>query len=300
MNILLFILVACFWGGSFIAIKPLVEIVPSFTAATLRVGVAVVFLSVFLPLIKIPLKVDRKILGRVILTGQFAFAIPFALLFWGERLISPGLAGVLNGTVPLFVFILGALFTPGIEEIHFRKVIGLLVGLLGVIIIFYPQLQISESNSLFGAFAVLLMSVSYAISGLLNRGLFTQNPNLHPFTNLFFQLCSGTVTLIPLALLVDGVPEIASWRPMPLVLSTTLYLGIGSTSIAFVMFYRLIRLWGAVRASTVTYIIPPAALCFDFLINRHSPHFNEVIGVIVVTVGVITLNWPSQKQEQKS
>lgn len=294
MNILLFILVACFWGGSFIAIKPLIEIVPSFTAATLRIVVAVLFLIVFLPLIKIPLKIERKILGRVLLTGQFAFAIPFALLFWGERLISPGLAGVLNGTVPLFVFIFGAIFTPGIESINFRKISGLVVGLAGVIIIFFPQLQMSESNSLAGTFAVLMMSVSYAVSGLLNRGLFTQNPRLHPFTNLFFQLCSGAITLIPLSLAVDGAPQMSTWTPTMVVLWSTLYLGIGSTSVAFVIFYRLIKLWGAVRASTVTYIIPPAALLFDLLINKHIPHLNELIGVLVVTIGVIALNWPSR------
>lgn len=294
LNIVLFILVACFWGGSFIAIKPLVEIIPSFTAATMRVSVAVLFLSVFLPLLKIPLRMERKIWGRVFLTGQFAFALPFALLFWGEHLISPGLAGVLNGTVPLFVFILGAIFTPGVEKIHFRKVLGLLVGLLGVIIIFLPQLKVSESNSLFGALAVLMMAVSYAISGLMNRSLFTQNPGLHPFTNLFFQLCSGMMTLIPLALTIDGIPQVSAWSPVSVVVWSSLYLGIGSTSIAFVMFYRLIKLWGAVRASTVTYIIPPAALVFDFLINSHVPHANELVGVVIVTLGVITLNWPAK------
>lgn len=297
MNIFLFILVACLWGGSFIAIKPLVEIVPAFTAATLRVTFAVIFLSVFLPLIKIPLKVERKILPRVLLTGQFAFAIPFALLFWGERLISPGLAGVLNGTVPLFVFILGTIFTPGIEAIHFRKIAGLLVGLAGVILIFYPELKMTQSSSLSGAIAVLMMSVAYAISGLLNRGLFTKHPSLHPFTNLFFQLCSGSMTLIPLSLIVDGVPKVLEWKPISTVLCSAFYLGIASTSIAFVIFYRLIKLWGAVRASTVTYIIPPAALILDFLINGHSPSANEVGGILIVTIGVITLNWPAKAQK---
>jgi drug/metabolite transporter (DMT)-like permease len=75
---------------------------------------------------------------------------------------------------------------------------------------------------------------------------------------------------------------------------TELYLGIVSTSIAFMLFYRLIRAWGSVRAATVTYVIPVAALALDFGLNGNVPQVNEVLGVVFVTAGVVILNLPAR------
>ena len=81
MNIFIFFIVACFWGGSFIAIKPLVEIVPPMTAAMMRLGIAMVFLLIFFPVMKIPLTLKKDLRFRVWGTGLFGFAIPFTLLY---------------------------------------------------------------------------------------------------------------------------------------------------------------------------------------------------------------------------
>lgn len=294
MNAIIYIIVACFWGGSFIAIKPLVEVMPPMYAAALRIGIAVLFLALALPVLKTPLLVRSKIKKRIWLTGQFAFTLPFALLFWGEQRIAPGLAGILNGTVPLFVFALGAIFTPKVEAINTRRVLGLLFGLVGLIVIFYPQIIESRDNSLIGTIAVTLMAVSYAISALLNRSIFTGNPEVHPFTNLFQQLLASLVVLGPVAILFNTWPTLEP-QHSTMMLASTLYLGVGSTSIAFMLYYRLIRSWGAIRASTVTYIIPIAALGFDFVINHTQPALSELLGVLIVTVGVLALNWPQRR-----
>lgn len=294
MNVFFYVLVACFWGGSFIAIKPLVEIVPPLFAAWLRIFVAVIFLTGLLPLLKVSLWTSGQIKWRIWLIGQFAFTIPFGLLFWGERLISPGLAGILNGTVPLYVFVLGALFTPGIESITSKKIVGLVLGISGLVIIFYPQLSGGPTNSLWGTIAVSLMSVSYAVSGLMNRNVFKDYPQIHPFTNLYQQIVAAMFVLLPISLLLEGFPELNSTLLTSTSVASVLYLGIGSTSIAFVLFYKLIWAWGVVRASTVTYLIPVAALIFDFLINRTYPAQNEFFGVVAVTSGVVILNWPKQ------
>jgi drug/metabolite transporter (DMT)-like permease len=292
MNILLFVLVACFWGGSFIAIKPLVELIPPVMAATLRIGIAILFLMLLFPLMKIPLSVPKSIRWRVWITGVFAFALPMALLFWGERSINPGLAGVLNGTVPLFVFIFGALFTPGVEVINRRKLIGLFLGMSGVIIIFLPtETAPLVGASMWGGLAVLFMAISYAVSVLLNRNIFTQRPDVHPFSNLFQQLLFAFVLLLILSLLLEGWPDQSLVYFSTQVWLPILYLAIGSTSIAFVIFYKLIKDWGSVRASTVTYIVPAAALIFDFILNGHRPSLNEIFGIVIVTVGVVMLNF---------
>ncbi len=291
MNVLLFLGVACFWGGSFIAIQPLVHAMPPLMAGALRIGIGVAFLSLILPSLKIPFSVAKGLRLRVWVTGLVAFAIPFAFLFWGEQSISPGLAGILNGTVPIFVFLLGLAFTPGVEKVTLRKISGLLFGIVGVIAIFLPKvLESGADPSLAGTVAVTLMAVCYATSVLLNRVIFSNYPKLHPFTNLYQQLWAGFLGLLAISLLGEGWPRPENWRPLSTVVTAELYLGIGSTSIAFMMFYRLIKVWGPVRAATVTYVVPTMALVFDWVLNGSVPSPSEWLGVVCVTLGVVILN----------
>jgi drug/metabolite transporter (DMT)-like permease len=268
MNYLLFILIACFWSGSFIAIQPLVQVMPPLMAGALRIGVAVVFLSILLPIVRIPISIPREMRSRVWLTGVFAFSIPFSLLFWGEKAISPGLAGILNGTVPIWVFILGMIFTPRAEPLTKQKIFGLLSGIGGVVAIFLPKLlQGHVDNSLLGTIAVAFMAASYGTSVLMNRSLFQKNIALNPFVNLYHQLIAAFIVLFIVAVLFEGMPHPGDWQPLRTVIYAEFYLGCVSTSIAFMMFYHLIRKWGSVRAATVTYVIPAVTLIFDLLIN---------------------------------
>ncbi len=296
MNAFFFLLTACFWAGSFIAIQPLVHAVPPLTAGALRLGVGFSFLTLLFPVLKIKFSLLKEARRDVWITGLFAFALPMALLFWGEKSISPGLAGILNGTVPIWVFILGLIFTPRAEPITLKTVTGLLAGIFGVVAIFITKILASESDpSLAGTLSVVLMAVSYAIGVLTNRSIFTRFPNLSPYTNLYHQLIAGFIALSVLSVLIEGVPNPTEWHPLSTVIAAELYLGCVSTSIAFFLFYRLIQEWGSVRAATVTYVIPVFALGLDLGINSHSPTASEILGVIGVTTGVIILNYPSRR-----
>ncbi|MDH4466485.1 MAG: DMT family transporter [Bacteriovoracaceae bacterium] len=250
------------------------------------------YLFFILPQQKISYRIPKK--ARVIfwLNGLFAFTIPFSLLFWGEKSVSAGLAGVLNGTVPLWAFILGAIFTPGREPIVFKKVSGLILGLVGVICIFLPKLagELGVDPSLWGGFAITMMALSYATSSLINREIFSNYKQMHPFTNLFHQLVAGLVGLIILALMFEGIPDVNLWRPYSTVIWASLYLGVGSTCIAFMCFYHLIKVWGPIQATTVTYLVPAITLLFDVLLNHTVLKMNELLGLILVTLGVIILN----------
>lgn len=300
MNYILFIVIASCWSGSFIAIQPLVQAMPPLLAGALRIGVAVVFLTALLPMIKIPMSVPKGIRVRVWITGLTAFAVPFSLLFWGEKTISPGLAGILNGTVPIWVFIFGLVFAPKAEPITPRKVIGLIAGIAGIMAIFLPKIVVADStqssyDTLFGTIAVTLMACSYATGVLLNRTLFVKNPSLSPFTNLYQQLIAGFFGLSVVAISVDGLPHPETWHPISTVFFAETYLGVVSTSIAFMMFYRLIQQWGSVRAATVTYVVPAVTLIFDVIFNSRTPTLSDIGGVLGITFGVVILNLPGKK-----
>lgn len=296
-NFIYFVLVACFWSGSFVAIEPLVAAMPPLLAGCLRIAVAVIFMATLLPIMKVPYSLPKAARLQVYGTGLVAFSIPFALLFWGERSVSPGVAGVLNGTVPIWVFVLGALLTPGVEPITKDKVIGILLGFGGVVAIFAPKALAAEHDpSLFGVLAVTGMAISYAFSVLLNRNSFAKFKTLNPITNLFHQLISGAVCLFIIAVLFEGWPQPSHWGSHLTILFSLLYLGCVSTCIAFILFYRLIQSWGSVRAATVTYVMPAFSLILDLLINGRLPTLNEMLGVFGITAGVLVLNFMGRKK----
>lgn len=292
LNWIKFVFIAMFWGGSFIAIEPLVQVLPPVWAGAIRIVVGMVFMLIALPVLKVPLTLKNEIKWKSRVIGLFSFAVPFSLLFWGETKVSPGIAGVLNGTVSLWVFIIGALFTPGIEKITIEKVLGLMAGLVGVTAIFYPQIvSPDKASNLTGLLAVLGMAVSYALGVLMNRNLLKLDSSFHPFTNLFQQLLFAMVPIAVLAFVVEGVPSFdLTAEQLKVAVLSEIYLGVVSTGIAFMLFYQLIKAWGSVRSATVTYCIPVAALIIDFVINRRIPLVNEWLGVLLVSVALVMMS----------
>ena len=293
VDIVLFALLAAFWGGSFVAIKFAVLVFPPAFCAMLRVGVAlVVLVSLFLSQgrnLGVPGPTRRKMW----LAGLFAQGVPFALLFWGEKRVSPGLAGIINGTVPLWTFTLGLLAGGG-ETFTARKTAGLLLGFGGIAIICSPLLTFAGTRGeLAGTAAVFLMAICYGIGTLLTRSLLSGSAKVDFRANVFHQNCASLVFLFALSLFTEPWPSARAVAGSPAAVVSIVYLGVFSTAIAFLIYFHLIREWGAVRASAVTYVAPIIAVFWDFVFFRNVPSRFEIAGVLAVLSGVVLLHAPA-------
>lgn len=294
MNHLMYVIIACFWGGSFVAIKVVVESYPPIIGAALRVAVALASLGLFFAVLGKPLGLPRELRWKAWLTGAFAQAIPFSLLFWGERHVSPGVAGIGNGTVPIWTFLLGALFLGAQEAVSARKIAGLAFGVLGMAIISLPLIEFNGGREeLLGTLAVFGMALSYAVAAVLNRRLLAGKRPIDFHANLFQQHAASLVLLALEAWLLGAELRLAPlFASKPLALSI-LYLGLCSTAIAWILFYHLIKEWGAFRATSVTYAVPVTALLFDFIFFGNLPSPREAMGALAILSGVIMIQWPA-------
>ena len=81
MNYVWFVLLASFWGGSFVAIKIAIVTIPPFLTAFFRVALSLVILRIIFYCLRKNLKVPTKVLGKILLIGLFTQGIPFAFLF---------------------------------------------------------------------------------------------------------------------------------------------------------------------------------------------------------------------------
>ena len=287
-NALLFALLSLFWGGSFIAIKVVVHEIPPFGGAALRVLVGLAGLYAILKAMKKPTAVPWESRWRLWMTGLFSQGFPFALLFWGERSISAGLAGLINGTVPLWTFTLGAALGSEPAAKSPRAWGGIALGFAGTALIFWPTLVAPGPGELGGAAACLGMALCYAIGSLLARSLLVGDKAVDVYTGVLHQQVAATAFLGMLAFATGGLPR--DLEPSPAAMGAVLYLGLASTAVAFLIFFKLIRDWGSLRASAVTYVMPVVTLVLDQLFFGRWPRPSEAAGAAVVLAGVLLLH----------
>ena len=134
----LYLFPALCWGLSYIAIDMTLEALHPFYGAALRVSIASLFFLSYLFFTKKRIKLTLKQLPKVFTLGVLHQSAPFALLFWGEQFVSPAFAGILIAAVPIFVVLFSLLINHEPEG-RFTKAIGVVIGFLGIVVIFAPD-----------------------------------------------------------------------------------------------------------------------------------------------------------------
>lgn len=285
--ILLFILLAALWGGSFVAIKEVINAVPPVRGAFYRVVIGIITMLVINLFNRRAQRLSLKLKLKSMLVGIFSIGIPFSFLFTGEKYISAGLAGVLNGTVPIWTLLIALLFIKS-ERVNIPlKILGAVIGVLGIVVISYSSIAQNAHGELIGVILLLGMAISYGIGTNLSKIVMTGGG--HPLQVSLYQHLSALFFLFFATFFMSGEPF-----SQMLELSTKTYLAIGylgifSTGIAFTLFFYLMRQWSATQVSTVTFVIPVFSLLFDFLFFGSFPGFYEMIGtgIIFMSLAVV-------------
>lgn len=292
MYVVFFLLVGCFWGGSFVAIKYSLLSFPPIVAATLRVGIGTLFLLGFYLLTRKKFLIPKSQIWRVWGSGLFILGIPFSFLFWAEKSVSAGLAGIVNGSLPIWTYLLGRLYFNAKDRSSGFTILGIGLGFVGLLILNYPALVLGQgADQLMGIVALLIMALCYALGTHLNRRLLATG-KVDLYANVFQQHFSSFLFLVLVSFFLVGTDwTLGTGVRLESLLGVT-YMGIFSTAIAWMLFYQLIRAWGAVRASAITYIVPPVALLMDFLFLGHPAGPTEMVGALCILGGVFLIQNP--------
>ncbi|MCB0403218.1 MAG: DMT family transporter [Bdellovibrionales bacterium] len=279
------IALSSFWGSSFLAIKSAIAEVPPIFAATLRMTVALTFFIVVLAVRRRARTIPGRLLPRVWLTGLFSIGIPFSLLFLGIRDASVCFTGIMDGSVPLWTFLWLVVFARQLEPITPTRFLGLLLGLGGILVIFFPHLN-HLGGGLRGKLLLVLMANAYAIGVLLNRLLFVGAKQIDLLENVAHQTAASLLYLLCVSFIFEDWSLIQPMRWGLGAYAAILYLGLCCTALAWIFFYSLIREWGALRASVVCYLTPPMAMLFDFLVTGTPASPFELAGTATILIGV--------------
>jgi drug/metabolite transporter (DMT)-like permease len=264
------------WGASFLFIKLAVgEMSPIFLVFG-RCLAAAVGLGIALPLARIPLGALRRHWKAGLVIAVFNAALPYTLIAFGEKSIDSSLAGILNGTAPLWTAMLSPLWAEA-DRLHPRQYAGLAIGFVGVVVLARPSGGIFSSSSI-GVMAVVGATLSYAFATHFAKRFFQEAAPLVP---AFLQCALGALILLPVAIATAPV------RPLSLrAIGTVVWLGLGATGLAMVLSYRLIKRVGANRTIVVTYLIPPLALVYGAVLLHENVSVTTILALLLILSGV--------------
>lgn len=278
-----FIGLGLIWGSSFLWIKIAVQEMGPITLVAYRVlfgllfGIAVVYFQ----RAKWP-STFKEWLPLLVL-GMTNIAIPFFLISWGELVIDSGVASILDATVPLFT-ILVAHFLLHDDKMTIPKVLGLLMGFAGVVVLMSKDIGAS-SGSLLGQAAVIIASVFYAASSIIARKYTEDTPAIFRSVG---PLVSATGVMWLASFLVEAPVKVPNTSMIWIAL---LWLGILGSGFAFILLYYLIHEIGPTRATMVTYLFPLGGVTLGVLFLHEQLTWQVATGAILIILSLVVANW---------
>ena len=262
------------WGASFLFMRVAAPEFGPIPLIAARVAIGAVFLMIVL--------VRRGGVGGLyrsaaplIILGTINAAVPFSLFAYAVLSITAGLASVLNSTSPLFGALVAFIWLRDKPEP--TRVIGLVVGFVGVLILVWRRLSFNGDGGALPVFAGLSAAVLYGISANYTKKRLT---GIDPLVTATGSMIAATLILIPPALLSwpETMPTTSSWV-------SALLLGIVCTGYALIPYYRLISRVGPSKALTVTYLIPVFGVFWGRLFLDERITSNMVAGCTAILLG---------------
>lgn len=280
------------WGTNFIFMRQASEWISPVQIVFLRVLCGFVPIAVMAWMQKAVRREHLKYTGHFLVMALLATVIYYWAFASGTSLLLSGVSGVLSGAIPLFSFIVAAIFLRQ-EKITLVRLCGLMLGFAGVILIAKPWQVSGESISLAGVGYMIMGSLSVGISFVYAKK-FLADKQIAPLALTTYQI--GLALLILTCITpFTGITAIA--QDSTASLGLIIGLGLLGTGVAYLTYYYLILNLGAVVASSVTYIPPVVALIVGFLAANEQLGMTEILSMVLIMSGVFLLQRPSRRPE---
>jgi drug/metabolite transporter (DMT)-like permease len=276
-NWFLLLTLSALWGAAYLFIAVALRGFPPVVVVFGRVVLAALFL-VPLAIHRGVLKAARKHPWWVLVTVLFQATTPLLLLTYGQQWLSTGLTGVLIGAQPLFVAILATWFAPDERPQGVRGLVGLLLGFMGVALLFGVDIG-DSSDLLLGGILVTAAALFYAIGSILIHQKLGFMEPLGVATSAM--IVASTVLVIPATL---SLP--VHWPPMSSVFALVA-LGIVFTALTLNIFYGLIANAGAGKATLAFYLSPGVTVILGWLFLHERVQWSTVIGLAAIIAGSV-------------
>lgn len=278
----LIVLLSILWGGSFFFVGVAVKDFPPFTIVLCRVTLASAILLVVIYIKGNKMPSSLALWGGFIVMGALNNLIPFSLIVWGQTHIGSGLASILNGTTPIFSVILAHFLTKE-ERLTTNRMFGVLVGWVGVTVLIGIDSLRNFGIEMLGQFAVLGAAFSYACAAIYGRRF----KDLSPLVVATGMLCGSTIMMTPMTLFIDQPWNLSSSGYTMIALFG---LAAISTSLAYIIYFRILATAGPTNLLLVTLLIPLSAILLGVMVLGERQEWNAFVGMGLIFIGLIAID----------
>ncbi len=285
MKIFVWLLLCLIWGTTWIFIKIGLQDLPPITFAAARFLLAVAILVPIIAIWKLPLPKTSREWKLITLTGFLQFSINYSLVFWSEQYISSGLAAVLQSMITVFGLVLAWIFLPS-ERITRLKVFAVIIGIIGVAVIFIDQLKIEDRWAFAGCVAIVVGAYAAAQASILIKA---KGSSLHPASLVFAQMLCGLPAIIIYALLAEGNPLSFHWTWRAVL--CVVYLTVAGTIAAFWLYYWLLSRIESTKAMMISLVTPLIAVVIGAIVLGETLPPQTLFGglLILLSIGLIVV-----------
>lgn len=269
------------WGVGFVFIDLTLDTIPPATLVALRLFIAASVLTIVMRIRGLRLPRTLAAWRPFFVMGLVGNAVPFLLISWGQLRVDSGVAGVLMGVMPLATVLLAHYFVQG-ERMTPRVALGFGVGFLGLGFLSGPEALRElggEPSELVRQAAILTAAVCYSVNTIIARRVTSRDALITSASVMW----AASLLVLPFALYFD--------RPWTLEASTrsvlaVIWLGVVSTGLAMVVYYRVVQTAGPTFLSLMNYMIPVVALVSGVVVLGERVENSAIVGLVFILVGL--------------
>ena len=262
------------WGASFLFMRIAAPEFGPLVLVEVRVVIAALFL---LPIFLLRANISELTVHwkKLAILSVLNSAAPFFLRTYATLSITGGFAGILNATAPIFAAMVAWIWLS--DRLGASQIVGLVIGFVGVLVLVWNKVTLAFDGTTVAILAGIVAAIFYAVGGNYTKKYMGQLNSLAIATGT---MIAAAIILLPIAVyLWPSEPvSIRSWI-------AAIIMGIASTGIAYILYFRLIRNVGPAKAITVTYLIPAFAMFWGaiFIDEKVTPIM--IVGCVIIFFG---------------
>ena len=287
LNYLLLVGIGIIWGSQFVLNEMIMESFPPLTVAAGRLGIGFITLSLLLGIISRnrPRSNSRnqqpwRLYGAIAI---FEGILPCFLIPWGQQRVDSSMAAILMATIPFFTLVLATTIVRD-EPWSLTSALAVVIGFGGVVILLGPKVQSNWFDNIIGELAILVGSLSFAISLILIRRL----PPLPPVLTMRNVLFIAAIPMVALACIVNRPWELeVSWTSMLAILA----LGVFCGGIVYVMLTVLISRAGTTFTSLYNYLVVLVGVFIGMVVLGETMTASDIVALLVILFALALSQW---------
>lgn len=282
---LLLVVLGAIWGGSYFLVEIALVGLPVMPLVAARIVLAAAALWIFVLATRQRVPTDARTWFAFLVMGIMNNIIPFTLIVWGQVEITSSLAAILTATTPIFAVIVAALWLQD-EPVTPAKISAIVIGFLGVVVMIGPDALREVGAAVLAQLAVLGAALSYSLASAFGKRFSAWG--IKPVVSATGQVTMSSLVFGAIVLATHGTgpfldADARSWLAV-------VTLAVLCTSIAYILYFRILSTAGATNLMLVTFLIPVSAIGLGVFVLDETLRPQEIAGMLMIGLALLAID----------